>query len=153
MARQVVGFGDRTGDASAKGEQAIGRLFSPEFRNRLDGIVTFKPLTTMIMRRVVEKYIDELRGQLSHKKVLITLTDDARDWLSEKGFDPLFGARPLARLIQTEIKDVLTDEIMFGRLSKGGDVLIGLRDGRIDFRYSSALPTEGQNAVQSKKSS
>ncbi len=151
MARQVVGFGDRTGDASAKGEEAIGRLFSPEFRNRLDGIVTFKPLTTRIMRKVVEKYIVELRGQLSHKKVRITLTDDARDWLAEKGFDPLFGARPLARLIQTEVKDVLTDEIMFGRLSKGGGVLIGLQDGRIDFRYAPGPPTERRKADRARK--
>ena len=136
MVRDVIGFGDRSGDTRAKSKDAITRLFSPEFRNRLDGIIAFNPLTQGIMRRVVVKFIDELRGQLAEKNVKITLSDDATDWLASKGYDTLYGARPLARLIQTEIKDVLSDEVLFGRLKKGGNVSIGLKEEKLTFDYS-----------------
>jgi ATP-dependent Clp protease ATP-binding subunit ClpA len=143
MAREVVGFGDRSRDVYAKGESAINRLFSPEFRNRLDGIVTFAQLTPDIMKKVVEKYVGELRSQLAVKRVDVTVSGDARDWLAERGFDPRFGARPLARIIQAEIKDVLTEEIMCGRLTKGGKVSLDLRDGRLTFAYSRAASRRG----------
>ncbi len=136
MVRQVIGFGDRSGDAQSKGKDAITRLFSPEFRNRLDGIITFNPLTQGIMRRVVIKFVDELRGQLAEKNVRITLSDEAVDWLASKGYDTMYGARPLARLIQTEIKDVLSDEVLFGRLKKGGNVSIGLKEEKLIFEYA-----------------
>jgi ATP-dependent Clp protease ATP-binding subunit ClpA len=88
------------------------------------------------MKRVVQKFIDELRLQLQQKKVVLTLTEDALDWLAERGYDPLFGARPLARLIQTGIKDVLSDEVLFGRLKNGGCVAVGLQEDRLTFGYS-----------------
>jgi len=135
IAKEVIGFGDRSGDTRAKGGEAITRLFSPEFRNRLDGIITFNPLTAGIMRQVVIKFIDELRAQLVQKNVRITLSDDATVWLASRGYDTLNGARPLARLIQAEIKDVLSDEVLFGRLKKGGSVGIGLKEDKLSFEY------------------
>ncbi len=136
IVREVIGFGDRSRDTQSKSKDAITRLFSPEFRNRLDGIITFNPLTQGIMRQVVLKFIDELRGQLSEKNVKITLSDDATDWLASKGYDTLYGARPLARLIQTEIKDVLSEEVLFGRLKKGGHAVIGLKEDKLTFEYA-----------------
>jgi ATP-dependent Clp protease ATP-binding subunit ClpA len=111
MDRSVIGFGDRTGDTRAKGKDAINNLFNPEFRNRLDSIITFNPLNPEIMKKVVDKFVAEFQGSLSRKKVRIRLSDDARAWLASKGYDPAFGARPLARLIQTEIKDILSEEV------------------------------------------
>lgn len=122
----VVGFGDRLKDAQSKSKDAINKLFNPEFRNRLDGIINFNPLTDKIMKNIVDKFINELRNQLKQKKVEISLSEDARIWLSERGYEPLFGARPLARIIQDEIKVVLSDELLFGRLKKGGSVYIDL---------------------------
>jgi ATP-dependent Clp protease ATP-binding subunit ClpA len=136
MVKNVIGFGERGSDAGGKSMDAIGKLFSPEFRNRLDSIITFSALTPAIMKRVVQKFIDELRLQLQQKKVVLTLTEDALDWLAERGYDPLFGARPLARLIQTGIKDVLSDEVLFGRLKNGGCVAVGLQEDRLTFGYS-----------------
>ena len=136
MAKGVVGFGDRIADSQSKGIEAIKRLFTPEFRNRLDAIITFRPLTPEIMERVVDKFIDELRLQIKPRKVEMLLSADARRWLSEKGYDPLFGARPLSRLIQEEIKDALTDEILFGKLKKGGTVLIEISGDKPIFKFT-----------------
>jgi ATP-dependent Clp protease ATP-binding subunit ClpA len=138
IVREVIGFGDRRGDTQSKSKEAITKLFSPEFRNRLDGIITFNPLTQGIMRQVVVKFIDELRGQLTQKNVRITLSDEATDWLALRGHDTMYGARPLARLIQTEIKDALSDEVLFGRLKKGGNVSIGLKEEKLVFEYATA---------------
>lgn len=135
MSRNVLGFGDRTKDTQAKGKDVIQRLFSPEFRNRLDGIIQFNPLTPEIMKRVVDKFISELQQQLKQKKVIISLSESARDWLAKHGFDPQYGARPLGRLIQTEIKDVLSEEVLFGRLLKGGRVFIGVDADKLIFEY------------------
>ena len=137
MQQSPIGFGNRSDDALSKSEEAINRLFSPEFRNRLDAIITFKPLTHEIMLNVVEKFIKELQSQLAPKKVRIELTAAARDYLARKGFDPRFGARPLARVIQQEIKDRLSDEIFFGTLKRGGIVRIGCKDDRLTFDFSS----------------
>jgi ATP-dependent Clp protease ATP-binding subunit ClpA len=128
MDKSVIGFGNRAGDTRSKGKDAINSLFNPEFRNRLDSIITFNALTPEIMKKVVDKFITEFQRSLSRKKVRITLSDDARTWLASKGFDPSYGARPLARLIQTEIKDILSEEVLFGRLRKGGKVLIALNE-------------------------
>jgi ATP-dependent Clp protease ATP-binding subunit ClpA len=119
MTSQAIGFsGDRAGD----GSKAIEKLFSPEFRNRLDEVIRFDPLAPEVMERVVDKFIKELEGQLSERKIRIELTPAARARLAKKGYDPDFGARPLARVIQREVKDPLSDEVLFGRLSKGGRV-------------------------------
>ncbi|TAN45437.1 MAG: ATP-dependent Clp protease ATP-binding subunit ClpA [Nitrospirae bacterium] len=131
MDRSTIGFGDRTGDTQAKGADAVKKLFSPEFRNRLDGIIQFNQLTVEIMQRVVDKFISELQAQLSEKKVEISLSDSARERLAQKGFDPKFGARPLARVIQEEVKDSLTEEVLFGKLMRGGKALIDFKEGKI----------------------
>ncbi|HMK56325.1 MAG TPA: ATP-dependent Clp protease ATP-binding subunit ClpA [Dissulfurispiraceae bacterium] len=136
MDKGSIGFGDRGGDARAKSGEAITKLFNPEFRNRLDAIITFNSLNKSIMKRVVDKFIDELGRQLLQKKVKVVLADEARDWLADKGYDDRYGARPLTRLVQTEIKDALSEELLFGRLRKGGTVGIGLKEGRLDFLYS-----------------
>ena len=136
MNRSVIGFGDRSEDSRSKGTEAINRLFNPEFRNRLDGVIPFGHLTPEIMKRVVDKFIGELRKQLGQKKVELSLSPEALQWLAEKGYDPLYGARPLGRLIQTEISDALSDEILFARLKGGGRVSISLENDRLTFDYS-----------------
>lgn len=117
--------------------EAVERLFPPEFRNRLDAIVTFNSLTTKVMLHVVDKFMDELQDQLRAKKVVLELTDAARDWLAKKGYNVEYGARPLARVIQTEIKDSLSDEILFGALMKGGKALIDCQDDQLVHSYES----------------
>ncbi|MGD0886636.1 MAG: ATP-dependent Clp protease ATP-binding subunit ClpA [Thermodesulfovibrionales bacterium] len=136
MAKDAIGFGDRTQDTQSKSTEAINKLFSPEFRNRLDAMINFKPLTRDIMRRIVNKMIDELQGQIISKKIRIDVSDSARDWLAARGYDPLYGARPLGRLIQTEIKDILSGEVLFGRLKKGGKVSLDLEKDHLIFTYS-----------------
>ncbi len=125
-------------DAEGKARTALERVFSPEFRNRLDAIVHFKPLSAAAMETIVEKFILQLESQLSDRKVAIALTPAARTWLAEAGYDKKFGARPLARVIQKEVRDVLTDQILFGELEHGGTVTIDLANGRLTFAYDSA---------------
>jgi len=122
----------------------IEKFFSPEFRNRLDGIIHFNALNEDIMKKVVDKFINELKGQLSVKKVSINLSPEARTWLARKGHDPRYGARPLNRLIQTEIKDVLSDEILFGRLYNGGKVFIDVENEKLIFTYNAKASLSGQ---------
>ena len=130
----AIGFSDDQA-RSAKGRMkaAIERVFSPEFRNRLDAIVTFGTLTPAVMETIVEKFILQLEAQLAERRVAITLEPDARAWLANKGYDPLYGARPLARVVQSEVRDPLTDDILFGRLQQGGTVRIGLADDALTF--------------------
>jgi len=135
MDKGAIGFGDRRAHARSRGDEAIKKLFNPEFRNRLDAIVSFNPLTPAVMKRVVDKFLAELNRQLASKKVVLETTDAVCDWLAEKGYDDKFGARPLGRLIQTEIKDVLSEELLFGRLKKGGHVKACLEEGKIVFDY------------------
>ena len=117
---------------------AIERIFSPEFRNRLDGIVPFDPLTPATMETIVEKFILQLESQLAERRIAITLEADARTWLARKGYDPVYGARPLARVVQTEVRNPLTDEILFGRLERGGTVRIGVEDDALTFAVDAA---------------
>ncbi len=133
---ETIGFGDRRKDTMSKGHDAIKKLFSAEFRNRLDSTISFNSLTPEIMQKVVDKFIGELQQQLKQKKVKISLSDKAREWLAEHGYEVQFGARPLGRLIQTEIKDVLSEEVLFGKLFKGGSVFIDLEDKKLTFSYS-----------------
>jgi ATP-dependent Clp protease ATP-binding subunit ClpA len=137
MSVAAIGFaGDRARDAKARGRQAIEKLFTPEFRNRLDAIVSFKPLTPEVMETIVDKFVLELEAQLRERKVAIELRPEARAHLARKGFDPVFGARPLNRLVQTEVRNPLTDEILFGQLEHGGTVVIGLGDEKLTFTYA-----------------
>jgi ATP-dependent Clp protease ATP-binding subunit ClpA len=135
MSQQTIGFGDAHKDASSKGKKVVENLFSPEFRNRLDEIINFNALNLEIMERVVDKFMQELNGQLSVKKVKLTISAAVRAWLAKKGYDPNYGARPLARVIQTEMKDALSEEILFGRLSKGGEVSVDLQGDKLVFNF------------------
>ncbi len=129
MSLSSIGFGGKqSDDRTAKGMKAVENLFSPEFRNRLDGIVAFNGLTIEIMERIVDKFVRELEEQLSEKRIQLELSPAARSWFAEHGYDSAFGARPLSRFMQAEIKDVLADEILFGRLRSGGKVHIDRKD-------------------------
>jgi ATP-dependent Clp protease ATP-binding subunit ClpA len=145
MSAKTIGFAEGSSDeerdearrrlSAGKSIAAIERVFSPEFRNRLDAIVTFKSLTPHVMETIVEKFVLQLEAQLAERHVAITLTPEARAWLAEKGYDPIYGARPLARVVQKEVRDPLTDEILFGKLEQGGTVTIGEEAGRLRFSY------------------
>src|SRR5690606_18047161 len=116
---------------SAKG--AIERTFTPEFRNRLDAQVAFRPLDLEVIKLIVDKFINELNGQLSEKRVNVQLDDRAREWLASNGFDPRYGARPMARLIHEKIKQPLADDILFGKLTDGGTVSVTADDDGLRF--------------------
>jgi ATP-dependent Clp protease ATP-binding subunit ClpA len=133
MAGRAIGFGGRS--TVERGQEAIEKLFSPEFRNRLDAIITFSSLSLEVIEQVVDKFMAELETQLSEKKVYLTLSPAARRYLAENGYDKTFGARPMARLIQREVKQALADELLFGRLQDGGKVTIDLAEGKLQFSY------------------
>ncbi|WP_439472814.1 ATP-dependent Clp protease ATP-binding subunit ClpA [Brevundimonas sp.] len=135
-ARAAIGFG--RGKVEGEDDKAIQRLFAPEFRNRLDAIVAFKALDSETIKSVVSKFVMQLEAQLGDRNITIELTDEAADWLAKNGFDELYGARPLARTIQEHIKKPLADDILFGRLTRGGHVKVQLRDGKIDFDITPA---------------
>ncbi len=139
MSVSSIGFSDRDQSAS-KSKAAIEKLFSPEFRNRLDAIVTFRSLTPAAMETIVEKFVMQLEAQLAERRVAITLTPEARVWLAAKGYDPVFGARPLARVIQRELRDPLTDQILFGSLEHGGTVTIGAPNDQLTFSFEPREP-------------
>jgi ATP-dependent Clp protease ATP-binding subunit ClpA len=151
MSTRSIGFAD--GGASdehddsvrraafGKSKAAIERVFSPEFRNRLDAIVTFGNLTPQVMETIVEKFVLQLEAQLAERHVAITLTPDARAWLGTKGYDPVYGARPLARVIQREVRDRLTDELLFGQLEHGGTVTIGVDQDALTFAFAPRTET------------
>jgi ATP-dependent Clp protease ATP-binding subunit ClpA len=146
--RQSIGFG--RDKVLGEEEAALKRLFTPEFRNRLDAVVAFKPLTPEIIRMVVQKFVMQMEAQLADRNVTIELTDDAADWLAKNGFDELYGARPLGRVIQEHIKKPLADDILFGRLVRGGHVKIILKDSKIDFEIESTpeKPAKGSAAIE-----
>jgi ATP-dependent Clp protease ATP-binding subunit ClpA len=121
--------------SASKAKIAIEKVFSPEFRNRLDAIVTFSALSPAAIERIVEKFVMQLEGQLAERHIAITLTPEARAWLAKKGYDPVYGARPLGRVVQKEVRDPLTDEILFGQLEHGGTVTIGLAGEGLAFSY------------------
>jgi len=140
MSAGIIGFSsdrvqDRAHEAGRRGNKALERLFNPEFRNRLDAIVTFKSLNLDVMETIVDKFVVQLEAQLTERRVAITLAPEARTYLAKKGFDPVMGARPLARVIQTEVRDPLTDEILFGKLENGGTVTIGVEGERLTFTF------------------
>jgi ATP-dependent Clp protease ATP-binding subunit ClpA len=136
LSRRRVGFGSElyVGDTDAE----FKRLFSPEFRNRLDAKIDFKPLSPEVMERIVDKMVAELEGRLAEKRVKINLSPEARSYLARKGHDPMNGARPLARLLQAEVAEPLTEEVLFGRLEHGGVVEVGLADDKLTFQFTTA---------------
>jgi ATP-dependent Clp protease ATP-binding subunit ClpA len=140
-ARASIGF--TLQDHSSDSLQVIDKIFSPEFRNRLDAIIQFKPLDFDIIGNVVDKFVFELESQLADKDVSLLLAPDARAWLAEHGCDPLMGARPMKRVIQEQIKRPLAEELLFGKLSRGGTIRISVKNGKLAFAIESkelALP-------------
>jgi ATP-dependent Clp protease ATP-binding subunit ClpA len=130
MSRPSIGFTQQ--DHSTDAMEAIRRLFTPEFRNRLDAIIQFKPLDPVVIAQVVDKFIFELESQLAEKRVTLRIDEAARLWLAEKGYDPKMGARPMARVVQEYIKKPLADELLFGRLVDGGMVRVTLGDDGLE---------------------
>ncbi len=149
MARETIGFGALTREG--EDEEAIKKMFSPEFRNRLDAVVPFGYLPTEVVGMVAEKFVLELELQLADREVHISLADDAKAWLVEKGYDRLFGARPMGRLIQTEIKQPLAEELLFGRLMHGGEVVVHMKDGKPAFEITAAPPKPKRKPPRRKK--
>ncbi len=131
MASRAIGFGGRSN--AERGNQAIEKMFTPEFRNRLDATIHFAGLGPDVIERVVDKFVMELDLQLNERKVFLTLTPEARRYLAEKGYDEAFGARPMARLIHREIKEALADELLFGKLQSGGKVTIDTDGEKVTF--------------------
>jgi ATP-dependent Clp protease ATP-binding subunit ClpA len=134
IGKPMIGFGERQVTNEAVSD-AVERIFSPEFRNRLDAVIAFSSLTVKIMERVVDKFIDELNEQLAPRKVAVVLSDPARTYLAKKGYDPRYGARPLSRVIQNEIKDRLADDLLFGKLEKGGEIRLDVEEDGLIFSF------------------
>ncbi len=130
MAKAAIGFGST--QRAGEDEEAIKRMFSPEFRNRLDAVIAFSRLSREMISRVVEKFIFQLEAQLADRNVMIELSPEAMDWIADHGYDELYGARPLARVIQEHIKKPLAEELLFGKLEGGGTVRVVVeeKDGR-----------------------
>ncbi len=133
MNANSIGFGSTVQETGGKGRKAVERTFSPEFRNRLDGIVQFNHLSELVMEMIVDKNMKELKTLLKAQNVSLSYSGKARLFMAKKGYDPKFGARPLARFIQTEIKDKITDEILFGKLENGGKLSISLKNGELTY--------------------
>ncbi|MFM5907682.1 MAG: ATP-dependent Clp protease ATP-binding subunit ClpA, partial [Novosphingobium sp.] len=138
MARQGIGFGD-VSKADA-GDEAVKKMFSPEFRNRLDAIVPFAYLGGDVIARVVDKFILQLELQLADQNVHIQFDSDARGWLGKRGYDRLYGARPMARLIQEKVKQPLAEELLFGKLAHGGEVHVSVKDDGLAFELTPSPP-------------
>jgi ATP-dependent Clp protease ATP-binding subunit ClpA len=142
MAKPAMGFG--SGVREGDDEEAINRLFTPEFRNRLDAVIGFNNLSPDVMGKVVDKFVIQLEAQLDDRNVTIELNDASRDWLAKKGYDPLFGARPLARVIQESLKQPLAEELLFGELVKGGTVKVDVKDDALDFEFVKEKPRKSR---------
>ena len=140
MSRPSIGFTEQ--DHSGDSGEAVKKMFTPEFRNRLDAIVQFGPLDEKTVGHVVDKFIIELESQLEEKRVAIEVDENARAWLAEHGFDKLMGARPMARIIQENIKRSLAEELLFGRLEGGGHVRVGVDDGKLSLTYENEAVTD-----------
>ena len=152
-AKDAIGFG--RGKRDGEDEEAIKKLFTPEFRNRLDSIIPFAPLTRATIDKVVEKFVLELEAQLADRDVTFDLTPEATRWLGEKGYDDAFGARPLARVIQDNIKKPLADEILFGKLKDGGTVrvLLDREKDKLAFEFIPAAEAKPRAPQRGKKKS
>ena len=138
MARQGIGFGDVSKEDAS--EEAVKKMFSPEFRNRLDAIVPFAYLDRDTVSRVVDKFILQLELQLADQNVDIQFNAEAREWLGKRGYDKLYGARPMGRLIQEKVKQPLAEELLFGKLAQGGEVNVGVKDENLTFELTPAPP-------------
>jgi len=140
LSKSAIGFERDTRDG--EDAEAIKKLFTPEFRNRLDAIIGFAHLTPKIVTQIVDKFIIQLETQLADRRVSIELNDQAREWLGRKGYDKLYGARPLSRLIQEHIKKPLANELLFGKLAKGGIVKVAVKDDELTFTFKALPPKD-----------
>jgi ATP-dependent Clp protease ATP-binding subunit ClpA len=138
MARESIGFTHQ--DHSPDGTEAIRRMFSPEFRNRLDAIIQFNSLDPRTVAKVVDKFVIEMEDQLEQKGVTLEVDEAARRLLAERGYDPKMGARPMARIIQEALKKPLAEELLFGRLAQGGHVSVSVEAGEFHLRVEPATP-------------
>ncbi|MBX9752449.1 MAG: ATP-dependent Clp protease ATP-binding subunit ClpA [Roseococcus sp.] len=138
MQKSAIGFGSPVREG--EDQEAVKRMFTPEFRNRLDAVIPFAGLSAEIVAQVVEKFVMQLEAQLADRNVTIELSSAAKEWLAERGYDPLYGARPLARVIQEFIKKPLAEELLFGKLVKGGAVKVNLLDGALSFDIAETPP-------------
>ncbi len=136
MSSAAIGFGEKQFDTGNKSQKAVEKYFSPEFRNRLDEIISFNSLSVKVMEKIVDKFVDELNQQIASKKIELKLSPEVRSWLAKKGHDPRYGARPLSRLIQNEIKNVISEQILFGQMEKGGKIFVDLKADELTFNYS-----------------
>ena len=151
-AQNAIGFG--AGKKEDEQEEALKRLFTPEFRNRLDATVVFSALSADIIQRVVEKFVLQLEIQLSDRNVTISITNAAKDWLAERGFDSEMGARPLARTIQEHVKKPMAEELLFGKLAKGGEVKIDVDkkdSSKLKFKYIENKPKKSGTSASGDK--
>ncbi len=140
MAAARIGFGESGPDGASGGKKALERVFSPEFRNRLDATIFFDSLSRDVVRRVVDKFLDEIDGQLQERRVQLEVSGAAREWFAEHGYDKTFGARPMARLIQDKLKVALADELLFGKLEQGGTAKVGVVGDEIAIEVVEAEP-------------
>jgi ATP-dependent Clp protease ATP-binding subunit ClpA len=148
MAREAVGFGAMTREG--EDEEAIKRMFTPEFRNRLDATVPFGYLPPEVVARVVDKFILQLEIQLADRNVHISLDDESKQWLTTRGYDKLYGARPMGRLVQEKIKQPLAEELLFGKLVHGGEVKVRIKDNEPAFEIISAPPKPSKKKSKAK---
>ncbi|MGH6658887.1 MAG: AAA family ATPase, partial [Sphingomicrobium sp.] len=149
MAREGIGFGASSREDVQ--EDAIRKMFTPEFRNRLDAVVPFAYLPPAVVARVVEKFILQLELQLADRGVDIDLDDEARQWLVVRGYDKLYGARPMARLVQEKIKQPLAEELLFGKLAHGGEVKMRIKDNVPAFEITPAPPKAAKGKAKPPK--
>jgi ATP-dependent Clp protease ATP-binding subunit ClpA len=151
LAKHAIGFEREVREG--EDQAAIEKMFTPEFRNRLDAVIAFANLSPEVVGRVVDKFVMQLEAQLADRNVTIELTPAARAWLAKKGYDKQMGARPLARVIQQEIKKPLADQLLFGGLVTGGHVVVDIADGAPTFAVTPAKPTakaKGEDGEESE---
>ncbi len=139
MSAGSLGFAKQKAmDVTEKGLKAVEKAFAPEFRNRLDALIPFQGLTQDLMEHIVDKFVGQLASSLKDKKVKIQLSNTAKAWFASKGYDAVYGARPLQRLLRTELEDALAQELLFGSLVKGGKVTVDIKDEKVHFSYGKA---------------